>query len=91
MRSFFKNAKFFIEFILVRILFITAYILPIKSKLAVLFIEKDSFFLRFTIITFTAISILSHRMALKSVNSLIPDNDRKLRSSINNLLKVELF
>ena len=71
--------------------FYTSCILPIKSDLTVLFVEKDSFFLRFVIIIFTAISIFSHKMGLKLVSSLIPRNDWELRSSINNLLKVEFF
>ena len=71
--------------------FYTSCILPVKSNLVVLFLEKDSFFLRFLIITFTAISILSHKTALKLVNYLIPRNYLELRSSINNLLKVESF
>jgi len=71
--------------------FYTSCILPVKSNLSILFLEKESFFLRFVIIIFTAISIFSHKMALKSVSSLIPGNDRELRSSINNLLRVEFF
>jgi len=71
--------------------FYTSCILPVKSNLALLFLEKDSFFIRFLIITFTAISIFSHKMGLKLVSSLIPRNDWELRSSINNLLKVEFF
>jgi len=71
--------------------FYTTCILPLKSNLAVLFLEKDSLLLRFIIIIFTGISIFSHRIALKVTSSLIPKNNHELRSSINNLLKVESF
>lgn len=71
--------------------FYTSCILPVKSNLTVLLLEKDSFFLRFIIITLTVIAILSHKLALKLVSFLIPGKDRKLRSSINNLLKIEIF
>jgi len=67
MRSFFKNAKFFIEFILVRILFITAYILPIK------FISKTGailfrFFGRLT---------KSHTTAILNCNYVFPHLSNK--------------
>ena len=71
--------------------FYTSCVLPVKSKLVVLFLEKDSFFLRFVIIIFTGISILSHKIGLKLVSSLIPENNTELRSSINNILKVDSF
>jgi lipopolysaccharide/colanic/teichoic acid biosynthesis glycosyltransferase len=71
--------------------FYTSSILPIKSNLTRLFLEKDSFFLRFFIIAFTGISILNHKIALRLVNFLLPDNEQELRLSINNLLKVDFF
>lgn len=71
--------------------FYTSNILPVKSNLAFLFLEKESSLLRLAIIIFTAISIFSHKMALKLVSSLIPRNDWELRKSINNLLKVDSF
>lgn len=71
--------------------FYTSSILPVKSNLTTLFLEKDSFFLRFAIITFTAVSIINHKIALKLVSLLLPDNEQELRTSINNLLKVEFF
>ena len=71
--------------------FYTSKILPIKSKLVDIFIDKDSFFFRLIIIKITLISLLNHTMALKLVSTIIPQNELELRFSINRLLKVEIF
>ena len=67
------------------------YILPVKSKLAFLFLEKDSFVLRLSVVCITVISIFHHKLALHLVSAFVPVHDLELRSKINHLLNIDIF
>jgi len=66
-------------------------ILPVKSKLAQLFVKKNSFILRISIVCITIISIFHHELALRLVSIFIPVHDIELRHSINHLLNINFF
>lgn len=67
------------------------YILPVKSKLAHLFIEKNSLILRCSIVCITVISIFHHETALRLLNIFIPQHEVELRNGINHLLNIDIF